>query len=117
MPIHTTIRPIHHIVSLFIFGIFSPATIQAQERNEQNLRTPTIWIEIQHTGHHTTIRDKQDSTKTHRIDHLVRYTNNNPSLPVGDSLLLPITYNRLPSDDAATIFTAYHTEENDIAGL
>lgn len=117
MPIHTTIRPIHHIVSLFIFGIFSPATIQAQERNEQNLRTPTIWIEIQHTGHHTTIRDKQDSTKTQQIDILPRYTNNNPSLPVGDSLLLPITYNRLPSDDAATIFTAYHTEENDIAGL
>ena len=23
----------------------------------------------------------------------------------------------MPSDDAATIFTAYHTEENDIAGL
>lgn len=117
MPIHTTIRPLPHIVSLLIFGIFSSASIQAQEHNEQNLRTPTIWIEIQHTGHHTTIRDKQDSTKTHRIDHLVRYTNNNPSLPVGDSLLLPITYNRLPSDDAATIFTAYHTEGNDIAGL
>lgn len=117
MPIHTTIRHIHHIVSLFIFGIFLPANIRAQERNEQNLRAPSIWIEIQSTGNHTTIRDKQDSTKTHRIDNLVRYTNNNPSLPVGDSLLLPITYNRLPSDDAATIFTAYHTEENDIAGL
>jgi len=117
MPFHITIRPIPHIVSLFIFGIFSSASIQAQEHNEQNLRTPSIWIEIQSAGNHTTIRDKQDSTKTQRIDHLPRYINNNPSLPVGDSLLLHITYNRLPIDDAATIFTAYHTEEDDIAGL